>query len=496
MIRHHFIAGEWTTGSGNDFASGDPATGEVNWKGPAAAAQDVDRAVTAAREAFVTWADATLDRRIERLHRFADRVKQDKPRLSECISREVGKPRWEADSEVDAVIAKIDQSINAYNERRRAVESESGGVKSATRYKPHGVVAVLGPFNFPAHLPNGHIVPALLGGNAVVFKPSEAAPLVAQRMVELWQASGLKSGVLNLLQGGRETGQLLASHPDIDGIFFTGSFAAGSAINQMFASEPGKILALELGGNNPLVVHNVSNIDAAAYNVIQSAYITAGQRCTCARRLIVPEGPNLEPLIERLIAMIGKIRVGRYTDQPEPFMGPVISDAAAEKILAAQADLRSHGGKVLIESKPIGPRAAFVSPGLIDSTDVRARADTEVFGPILQLIRVKDFDDAIREANNTRYGLAAGLLSDDRSLWEQFARRIRAGVVSWNRPTTGASGSLPFGGIGRSGNNRPSGYFAADYCSYPVASMEAETLVMPKSPSLGIELSPLPPGEG
>ena len=359
---------------------------------------------------------------------------------------------------------------------------------SATRYKPHGVIAVFGPFNFPAHLPNGHIVPALLAGNTVVFKPSEAAPLVGQVMVECWQAAKLPPGVINLIQGGRETGELLASHPGIDGIFFTGSFAAGSAINQTLAADPGKILALEMGGNNPLVVHKVSNLDAAAYTIVQSAYVTAGQRCTCARRLIVPDGPHVNPLLDRLGHMTRSIRVGRYTDEPEPFIGPVISDAAAEKILAAQGELRSRGGKVLVELKSPGPRLAMLSPGLIDTTDVKDRADTEVFGPLLQVIRVRDFDAAIREANNTRYGLAAGLLSDDRELWHRFLRKIRAGVVNWNRPTTGASGALPFGGVGRSGNHRPSGYFAADYCSYPVASMESEELILPKSPPPGIQV--------
>ncbi len=468
--------------------STNPATGEINWEGAAASPAEVDRAVSSARDALESWSDLTLDQRIDHLRRFADHVKQNKARLGESISREVGKPRWEAGAEVDAVVGKVDQSVKAYHDRRRADESESSGVKSLTRYKPHGVVAVFGPFNFPAHLPNGHIVPALLAGNTVVFKPSEAAPLVADVMVEMWREIGLPPGVLNLLQGGRETGQTLASHRGIDGVFFTGSFAAGSAINQALASEPGKILALEMGGNNPLVVHDVSDLTAAAYMIVQSAYVTAGQRCTCARRLILPDGPRVGALLERLTSMIHTIKVGKYTDEPEPFSGPVISDAAAEKVLAAQHELRSRGGDVLVELKSIGPRRAMLSPGLIDTTDVADRGDTEVFGPLLQVIRVRDFDGAIREANNTRYGLAAGLLSDSRELWDRFLRKIRAGVVNWNRPTTGASGGLPFGGVGRSGNHRPSGYWAADYCSYPVATMETSDLSVPKSPPPGIEL--------
>ena len=472
----------------NRFTSTNPATGEVNWEGAAATAQAIDGAVATARAAFESWCDLPLDARLDHLRRYADHVKANKVRLSESISREVGKPRWEANAEVDAVVGKVDQSIKAWQDRRQSNESESAGAKSLTRYKPHGVVAVFGPFNFPAHLPNGHIVPALLAGNTVVFKPSEAAPLVADVMLELWRESGLPEGVLNLVHGGREIGQLLASHRGIDGVFFTGSFAAGSAINRMRADEPGTILALEMGGNNPLVVHDVNDLTAASYLIVQSAYVTAGQRCTCARRLILPDGPRVDALLERLATMTRTIKVGPYTDEPQPFSGPVISDAAAEKVLAAQDELRSRGGRVIVEMKSLGPRRAMLSPGLIDMSDVRDRGDTEVFGPLLQVIRVHDFDDAIREANNTRYGLAAGLLSDSRQRWDRFAQMIRAGVVNWNRPTTGASGGLPFGGTGRSGNHRPSGYFAVDYCSYPVAIMESVELSLPKSPPPGLAI--------
>ena len=472
----------------NRFTSTNPATREVNWEGAAATAHDIDRAVATAREAFESWSDRPLDARLDHLRRYADHVKANKVRLSESISREVGKPRWEANTEVDAVVGKVDQSIHAWHDRRKSNESESANVKSLTRYKPHGVVAVFGPFNFPAHLPNGHIVPALLAGNTIVFKPSEAAPLVADVIVELWRESGLPEGVLNLIHGGRETGQALASHGEIDGIFFTGSFAAGAAINQMLAGEPGKILALEMGGNNPLIVHDVSDLTAASYMIVQSAYVTAGQRCTCARRLILPGGPRVDALLERLATITQSIKVGPYTDEPEPFSGPVISDAAAEKVLAAQDELRARGGRVIIEMKQVGAHRAMLSPGLIDSTHVRDRADTEVFGPLLQVIRVRDFDDAIREANSTRYGLAAGLLSDSRELWERFAHKTRAGVVNWNRPTTGASGGLPFGGVGRSGNHRPSGYFAVDYCSYPVATMETDDLSLPSSVPPGLAI--------
>jgi succinylglutamic semialdehyde dehydrogenase len=347
-------------------------------------------------------------------------------------------------------------------------------------------VAVLGPFNMPGHLPNGHLVPAVLAGNAAVFKPSEQAPRVAQVMAGAWHAAGTPAGVFNVVQGAAQTGMDLASHPGIDGLFFTGSYAVGLALSRTFAERLGAILALEMGGNNPLVVHDCADLDAAAYLTVLSAYITAGQRCSCARRLIVPVGSEGDAFVDRLVSMIGRIRVGFPSEEPEPFMGPVISAHAAEKLLRAQGRLVERGGQMLVEMKASPRSPALLSPGLIDVTAVSSREDEELFGPMLQLIRVPDFDAAIREANATRYGLTAGLLSDWRDLYDRFYREVRAGVVNWNRQLTGSSSRLPFGGVGRSGNHRPSAYFAADYCAYPVAAMESERVAMPKQLSPGI----------
>jgi succinylglutamic semialdehyde dehydrogenase len=463
-----------------NFEAHDPATGEVVWRGPAADQSAIDRAVSSARIALEEWRALTLEERASYLHAFGEQVRSRRDDLITAICRSTGKPNWESATEVDSVVGKVALTIRAYEERRSEVETKSADVTSATRYKPHGVLAVFGPFNFPAHLPNGHILPALLAGNCVIFKPSEQTPLVGQIYAELWERCSLPPGVFAVLQAGRETGALLANHPGIDGLLFTGSFEAGVALNRAVVDQPGKIVALEMGGNNPLIVANVSDLDAAAYWTIQSTFITAGQRCTCARRLIV-----LDPaFIPRLVEMTRAIRVGRYTDSPEPFIGPVISPAAAKRVMDAEDELLKRGAKPLLPMKRLDDRA-MLSPGIIDVTDID-RTDVEIFGPLLQVIRVRDFDAAIDEANNTRYGLAAALFSDDRALYERFFRRIRAGVVNWNRPTTGASGALPFGGIKNSGNNRPSGYFAVDYCAYPVATIESATLEMPKVKVPGI----------
>jgi succinylglutamic semialdehyde dehydrogenase len=477
----HFIAGHWQPGSGAAFRSIDPATGDAVWSGRAASADEVNAAVESARAASFAWSELPLSEREQALRRFEEALRERKSRLAEAISLEIGKPLWESLTEAATMISKIGLSIEA---QARRCASFSGG-NAITRFRPHGVVSVFGPFNFPGHLPNGHIVPALLAGNTVVFKPSEQAPLVARRTVELWQAAGLPAGVLNLVQGGRETGAALAAHRGIDGLFFTGSAKVGNLLAEQFAKTPERILALEMGGNNPLVVHHVADPLAAAYATIQSAYLSAGQRCTCARRLIVPRGEEGDRFIDTLIQLARTIRCGPFTDQPEPFMGPVVSASAADSIANAQAQLITRGGRPLLELQRGVSRTGFVSPGLIDMTDA-PRDDEEVFGPLLQLARVADFRAAMEEANRTSYGLAAGLLSDDAGLYEAFRQTVRAGIVNWNQPLTGASGAAPFGGIGRSGNHRPSAFFAADYCSYPVASIEVTTLARPAQPLIGV----------
>lgn len=465
------------------FSSINPATGEKVWSGPAAGAADIDRTVAAARAAFHSWSRTTLDRREALLRQFAKVLEERKARIADAISREVGKPAWEALTEVQTMITKVDFSIKA---RAMRCDDFANG-PAVTRFRPHGVVAIFGPFNFPGHLPNGHIVPALLAGNTVIFKPSECAPRVAELTAEAWRDAGLPEGVFNLTQGGRETGSALAQHAGIDGLFFTGSSRAGLWLAELFARIPEKILALEMGGNNPLVVWEARDIQVAALLTVQSAYLSAGQRCTCARRLIVPAGADGEAFLKALIRLIGKIRVGPPTDRPEPFMGPVISDKAAKEMLGAQRALEAAGGIVLVRSKQLKSGTGLLSPGLIDVTSVDDRLDEEIFGPLLQVVRADDFSGAIAEANRTRYGLAAGIISDKKDLYERFRDEVRAGVINWNQQLTGASGGAPFGGIGRSGNHRPSAFFAADYCAYPVASIEVPELKAPPQMPSGID---------
>ena len=454
------------------LTSTNPATGEVVWTGPEATPAEVAAAVAAARAAFPGWADRPRQDRIEAVKRYQAALKANADRLAETIANETGKPLWETKTEVAAMVGKVDISIRAYDERTGERRTETGFGRAVLRHRPHGVAAVLGPFNFPGHLPNGHIVPALLAGDTVVFKPSEETPAVGALMAEAFAEADLPAGVVNVVQGGREVGAALLDQP-IDALMFTGSGAAGAHFRKKFADDPHVILALELGGNNPLVVSDATDAEAVAGIIVQSAFVTTGQRCSCARRLILPEGPEGDAIIAAVDGLVDRLIFAPWDSTPEPYGGPLISKRAAEQALSALQQRIGMGARVIRPSGPVDNLpAAFVRPAIIDVTGIDV-PDEEMFAPFLSVTRVASFDDAIAAANATRYGLSAGLVSDDPTNWDRFIRRIRAGVVNFNRPTTGAAGDMPFGGLGASGNHRPSAYYAADYCAYPVASFEA-----------------------
>ncbi|CAM3782088.1 MULTISPECIES: succinylglutamate-semialdehyde dehydrogenase [Pseudoalteromonas] len=480
------INNQWQSGLGHDFVSVNPSNGETIWQGKTATKEQVNEAITAARKAQFTWAHTPISDRITVLENFVAQLKEHSEEFANIIACETGKPLWETRTEVGAMAGKVAISIKAHNERTGTTENPMPGAKAFIRHKPHGVVAIFGPYNFPGHLPNGHIVPAILAGNTVVFKPSELTPKVAQYTLELWLKAGLPAGVINLIQGEVETGIALASHQDIDGLFFTGSSNTGHLLHKQFAGHPGKILALEMGGNNPLIIKNVADVNAAVHDIIQSGFITSGQRCTCARRVFIENTANGDAILEKLISATKNIIVDDSFAQEQPFMGSMISEKAALGMVSAQQQLLDMGATSLVELKHLKPGTGFVSPGIIDVTNVTDIPDEEHFGPLIKVYRFTEFDSAIDEANNTSFGLSAGLLSDSSDDYQHFLKRIRAGIVNWNRPITGASSAAPFGGIGASGNHRASAYYAADYCSYPVASVEADTVNLPDTLAPGL----------
>jgi succinylglutamic semialdehyde dehydrogenase len=449
----------------------EPATGAELWRGKVS---DVDDAVSRARRAWPTWAAQPLAVRMELIRRFANEVRKDSDKLATTIARETGKPLWEATAEVETVVAQVEISIRAYAERtaQRKFDTALQGTM-ALRHKPHGVMAVLGPFCSPAELPSCHIVPALIAGNAVVFKPSEKAPATGELLVRCFVKAGIAANVVQAVIGGPEEGQDLVAHEGVDGILFTGAAHTGIGINRKLAARPDKIVALEMGGSNPLVVWDTPKVTDAAALIIQSAFASAGQRCTAARRLIV-KASIYDAVIAEVRQLADRLIFGQPFDEPAPFMGPVIDNATADGLTESFLYLLSHGGKAIKHLVRPDDDLPFLTPAIIDTTAIKDRPDVELFGPILQVIKVDDLDHAIAEANNTRFGLVASLVGGSPQDYNRFWANVRAGVVNWNRPTIGTSAAAPLGGIGLSGNHRPSGYYAADYCAYPVASAELE----------------------
>lgn len=449
-------------------------------------AKDASVYFSRAQEGFDAWSKVPLAKRAEILLKFSKALEHKKDEMAEIISEEIGKPLWDSKNEVKSAIDKIQISIDSFRlrcpENIRALPQG----RLITRHRPHGCALVLGPFNFPLHLPNGHIIPALLAGNSVVFKPSEQAPKTAKFYAEIAHRAGIPEKALIIAPADLKMAEALLNEP-FRLVLFTGSVEVGKKLLAHYSSKPEVILALEMGGNNPLIIGEISDFHAASYQTILSAYLTSGQRCTAARRLIVPKGKKGDAFIKELEQMISKIKVGHWQEKPEPFMGPVVSQAAADKIKRFWDGLIAKGGVPICPLIQFKEDPKLLSPSLIDVTAISVLPDEECFGPVLQLIRVEDFHEAIRTANKTRFGLAASLFSDSPEEYETFFEGIQAGVVNWNVQTTGASSYAPFGGVGLSGNGHPSAFYAADYAAYPVASIETPTLKIPASVPPGLQ---------
>jgi succinylglutamic semialdehyde dehydrogenase len=454
-----------------DIVSIAPATGEELWRAPPG---DVEDAVARARRAWPSWAAQSLANRIELVRRFANEVRKEQDAFAELIAKETGRPLWDARTEVESVVARVEGAVAAYAERtaqRRRDNALQG--TSALRHKPHGVMAVICPSAQPAQIPNGKILPALIAGNAVIFKPSEKTPATGEFLVRLLHRAGVPANVVQMVAGGVAEGQALVTHDGVDAVLFTGSAHTGIAIHRRMATHPGRLVSLSMGGNNPIVAWDTPKVQDAATLIVQSAFAGAGQRCTNARRLIV-KASLYDELMAEVKGLADRIIVGAPFDEPAPFMGPLIDNAAAEGLTESFVYLLSHGGRPIKHMVRPVTGLPFVSPAIIDTTAMKERPDVELFGPLLQVIRVDDFDQAIAEANRTRFGLVAALIGGAPEDYNKFWANVRAGAINWNRPTTTLAPGNPFGGIGISGNHRPGRLYAADSCAYPVSSTELD----------------------
>jgi|TARA_B110000285_G_scaffold124976_1_gene141019 succinylglutamic semialdehyde dehydrogenase len=463
-----YLQNTWTPGKGKNFKSIDPSSGEIIWEGNFATSLQINTALKSSNQAHRNWSVQSFSQRLKVIQKFYSLLEQNKATMSKLITSETGKVPVDAASEVGATLAKLQNSVLAYQKRTGSQSNKFGGMTASLKHASHGVLSVIGPFNFPLHLPNGHITPALLAGNTIIFKPSESTPMVAEYMMLLWSQAGLPDGVINLVHGGKEVVRALCKDPLNKGILFTGSYSVGKQLSKIMADHPEKILALELGGNNPMVVWATRKINAAADLIFESAFISSGQRCTCARRLILPNTKDGKKILDRLKKKIQSLSYGSPKDL---YYGPLISPAATENFLKFQNKLLTLGAKPILKAKKVKGSFNLVTPSLINTQHMAKPYDEENFGPMLQVSFVDSFQEAIESANRTRYGLAAGLISDNDKLFDTFVQDVNAGVINFNSTTTGASGAFPFGGIGRSGNMRPAGFYSADYCAWPKASI-------------------------
>ncbi len=491
------IGGAWVTPKGRALESRNPAKpSEIVWAGSTSVTH-VDIAVSAARRALPVWSSWPVAKRFEALRRFQKLANERVDAVTAIIRDETGKPTWDSKAEAQLLSNKVDitldQTPGAAMARVSGFEVKLAETRTGKAwFRPHGVMAVLGPFNFPAHLPNGHIIPALAMGNTIVLKPSDKTPGVGQMLIELLQealeAEGAPAGVVNLVQGAADVAAAVASHADLDGILFTGSWPVGRRIMEANLDRPGRILALEMGGNNAAVIMPDADLKQAVIECVRCAFITAGQRCTCTRRLVVHKD-----VADKVIPAVAKAASNLVIGAPDAahpvFMGPVITEQARKGILDAQSALAKAGGEVMMPCTSVEMPGGgwYVSPGIMrvekfTLDEGKAGSDVEIFGPFLRISVVESLEEAIEQANATRYGLAASIFARDGKTIETFLAHARAGCVNVNTGTAGASSKLPFGGLGQSGNHRPAGAFSLDYCAYPVAGMiesGAASLVSP-----------------
>lgn len=448
---------------------------------------NMEEACLAAKKAFLPWAALSLDERKKYLLKLKEVFEKNVDEMAEIISRDTGKPYWETQTEAKALAQKIDITLN-HSLKLVAEERIANAlpqVDGVIRYKPRGTMAVLGPFNFPAHLPNGHIIPALIAGNTIVYKPSEQTPAVAQFYAQLVEKAEFPKGVFNLVQGDAESGRKLVLNDNIDGVLFTGSYEVGLKIKQETLTHYWKILALEMGGKNSTVVWDDADIDKAIYETLIGAFMSTGQRCAGTSRIILHDKIANE-FTERFYQAAKKLTIGHWSENC--FMGPLINSGAVEKYIRFQEIANRENCESLMRGKSLDlkHKGYYVTPSIhlvkkYDANSVYQKS--EIFGPNVAIMRSSDFQNALDIVNSTGYGLVMALFSKNEDLYKEALLKARVGLLNFNRTTNGASSRLPFGGMSKSGNDRPSAHFAIQYCTVPVASLE-DNLAFDKSKML------------
>jgi alpha-ketoglutaric semialdehyde dehydrogenase len=464
----NYIGGEWVdSASGETFESSSPATGDAIGVFPKSNADDVDRAVAAAKAAFEEWRLVPAPKRGEILYRFANLLIDEKDDVTDLMAHEMGKVKAEAGGDVQEA---IDMSLYMAGEGRRmfgqTTPSELRDKFNMSVRQPIGVVGAITPWNFPIAIPSWKIAPALVCGNTVVFKPATDTPALGERFVELFAEAGLPAGVLNIVHGGGgAVGDRLVKHPDVRVITLTGSRETGVEVMRN-AADGLKHVHLELGGKNAIIVLDDADLDLAVEGIVWSAFGTSGQRCTAASRVIVQAGAY-EELQSKLVANAEKMRLGPgWEDDTD--VGPVINKRALDKIHSYTEIGKDEGARLLTGGEVATDngldKGFFYRPTIFGDVDPQMRvAQEEIFGPTTALIRVKDVDEAIRVSNGIKYGLSSSIFTRDVNTAFRAMRDLEAGITYINAGTIGAEVHLPFGGTKDTGNgHREAGQAALD----------------------------------
>lgn len=423
--------------------------------------------------AFKSWRQESLQSRIARVRRFGDELSARAETIARLVAIETGKPFDEALSEAKLLGAKVAVTVD---EALRLVETQQLDLGSAVgeiHYRPHGVLLIIGPFNFPVHLSNGHIIPALLMGNVCILKPSEKAPYSAQLYMEAAEAADLPAGVLQLIQGGGEVASRLQRDPRCHGVIATCSYEVGAKIQKDLAANPEKIVALEMGGKNAALVHKDVDVDRCVQDLLQSSFLTTGQRCTALSRVYV-ERPLLDKLVAKFHEQAKQLVISHPFDtDPKPFMGPLISAASKDNFLRYTGIAESEKAQVLMRPKALEgksrlsrrpiPEGHYVTPGIhvVEKWSAKSTYQShEIFGPDIFFAPVDNAEEGVEAINASEYGLVCSIFGGDVHRFQELASQIDCGLLYHNRATIGASARLPFGGWKKSGNHRPAGIFS------------------------------------
>lgn len=456
-VYKNFIHGAWVDGStGEYYQIVNPGnTDDTVGSFPLSTVEDIDRAVVSAHEAFQSWRKVPASERAEYIYRFIALLDENKERLAEALCREQGKPYKEAFTEAARGVKEM-RYVAGEAARLEGITlpSDRIGVTNTVVRVPIGVVAAITPWNFPILTPLRKIVPALIAGCTTVLKPASQTPLTAVILTELFEQAGLPAGTVNLVTGsGRKVGDALVSHPLVRGVSFTGSTHVGRSINKLAAENFTKV-QLELGGKNPVVVADYANLERAAAEIVNSAYTNAGQRCTAISRVIVLER-HAEQLEQLIVEKVKQYRVGNGMDLATQ-IGPVVSGDAVNTIQDYMKSAQEEGASIIIGGRRltggIYDKGYYVEPTVITQVTPEMRvAKEEIFGPVLVVIRVASFEEAVRVANDTEYGLTASIFTDQLEWAYDFTEDVESGMIHINNGTI-SEGHMPFGGVKHSGH--------------------------------------------